>query len=370
MYIFFIFAIVGPTLNNSIEAGILSFLSIFIIFLKLGLTSFGGPVAHIGFFYREFVIKRQWLTDQKFAELVALCQVLPGPASSQVGMALGMQKLGHKGAIAAWLGFTLPSAVIMIAAAYGLVFLNQLSWLIIGLKILAALIVLHAIYKMAVKYCNDRRRIFLTLMIVVLVVSFQHSLIQILALLLGGFFGYFFLKDSINLPPIYKIPSPHHRPFLLIVFFIFLLGLPLIQQWNSSIYLEIIDRFFRVGSMVFGGGHVALPLLKNELLLTGAIQPQQFTVGYGIAQAIPGPLFTFSGYLGALMSANSSPILGGILALIAVFLPSYLLITGILPYWENLRQKPWLNHALNGIHSAVVGLLIAAFYDPIFKSLF
>ena len=348
----------------------MNFLNIFIIFLKLGLTSFGGPVAHIGFFYREFVTKRQWLTDQNYAELVALCQILPGPASSQVGMALGMQKLGHKGAIAAWLGFTLPSAIIMISATYGVHFLSQFQWIVYALKILAAVIVFQAIYKMALKYCRDFLRIFLTLIVAGMVTQFQHPLMQIFALLLGGVFGYFFLKDSNPLPHIYKTQTKNYHSSLLLIFGILLLTLPLLQQFHSSIYIEIADRFFRVGSLVFGGGHVALPLLKNELVLTGVVQAQPFAVGYGIAQMIPGPLFAFSGYLGALMSTSSSPLLGGILALIAVFLPSYLLITGILPYWEKLRQKIWLNQALNGIHSAVVGLLVAAFYDPIFKSLF
>ena len=348
----------------------MSFLNIFFIFLKLGLTSFGGPVAHIGYFYREFVTKRKWLSDDNYSELVALCQILPGPASSQVGMALGMQQLGHKGAIAAWLGFTLPSAVIMISAAFGVHFLSQYQWIVFALKILAAVIVFHAIYKMALKYCRDFRRIFLTLIVAILIIQFQHPMIQIFALLMGGIFGYFFLKNSSPLPHVYKTQTKNYHSSLLLIFIALLVSLPFLQQFHSSIYIELADRFFRVGSLVFGGGHVALPLLKNELVLTGLVQPQPFAVGYGIAQMIPGPLFAFSGYLGALMSASTSPLIGGVLALIAVFLPSYLLITGILPFWEKLRQKIWLNHALNGIHSAVVGLLIAAFYDPIFKSLF
>lgn len=347
-------------------------IGIFWIFLRLGLTSFGGPVAHLGFFREEFVRRRQWLREESYADLVALCQFLPGPASSQVGYAVGLMRGGVPGGLAAWLGFTLPSAALMIAFAYGVVTFGELDsagWLR-GLKIAAVAVVASAVWGMAVQLCPDRQRVSLALLAAMVVLAWPGSLTQILVIVVGGAVGWLLYRGvatggSFDDYP--RLPSRRSGVICLVAFFALLVGLPLLAALTTSPLLEVFTGFYRSGSLVFGGGHVVLPLLQAEVVTSGWIGDDHFLAGYGAAQAVPGPLFTFAAYLGAAMTVGPGGWLGGLWAVIAIFLPSLLLVQGVLPFWAKLSRIPLAQAALRGTNAAVVGLLLAALYDPVWS---
>jgi chromate transporter len=339
---------------------------IFAAFLKLGLTSFGGPVAHLGYFRAEFVERRKWLSEGNYADLVALCQFLPGPASSQVGIAIGLSRGGYPGALAAWTAFTLPSAFLLVLFAYGLAAEGGGAggWLH-GLKVAAVAVVANAVLGMARTLAPDRERATLAIAAMIAAFTVPSAWGQIGAIMLGGIVGILFLRGAPSTDPA-VLPlavGPKTGAVALSIFAVLLLALPLLAQASGSANLRLFDTFYRVGSLVFGGGHVVLPLLKAELVPTW-VNNDAFLAGYGAAQAVPGPLFTFAAYLGA--------VIGGwkiaLLCLVGIFLPSFLLVVGLLPFWDRLRQKPRAQAALAGVNAAVVGLLLAAFYDPVWTA--
>jgi len=342
-------------------------------FLILGCTAFGGPVAHLGFFRQEFVEKRRWLNDAAYGDLVALCQFLPGPASSQVALALGWKRAGYLGALCAWLGFTLPSAVLMLAFACGIQQFNgfsQSGWGQ-GLKIAAVVVVVQALWQMVRRLCPDVPRAIIACVAAV-VLLFAPTLWMQLIVMGGGALAGICLKQKIPAPPTPTSNPTSLRRFAglpwLAAFFALLLFLPLAGQIWPQAWLQIFDGFYRAGSLVFGGGHVVLPLLEEATVSRGWLDHDTFLAGYGMAQALPGPLFTFAAYLGATLFIGPQGIPGGLLALLAIYLPSALLIFGVLPQWEKLRQMPLAQALLVGTNAAVVGLLAAAFYSPICTS--
>ncbi|MBI2965550.1 MAG: chromate efflux transporter [Chloroflexi bacterium] len=350
---------------------------VFLVSSRLGLTSFGGPVAHLGYYREEYVRRRKWLTDEEYADLVALCQFLPGPASTQVSIAIGMKRAGQIGALLAWLGFTMPSAVAMVLFAYGVAATGNVAdagWLH-GLKIVAVAVVAWAVWGMARSLCPDRPRVTLAILAAAGMLAAPNTAAQVGVIIVGGILGWTLLRSSAAAKaPI--VAAPARLPIAgrwfaigaLAVFFVLLAGLPVLRQVIASEPLNVFDSFYRSGSLVFGGGHVVLPLLQAEVVPTGWVTDEEFIAGYGAAQAVPGPLFTFAAYLGASIESMPAPWLGGLLALIAIFLPSYLLVAGALPFWDRIRQNAPFRRALMGINAAVVGLLIAALYDPVWTS--
>ncbi len=345
---------------------------VFWIFLRLGLTSFGGPVAHLGYFREEFVSRRQWLSDRSYADLVALCQFLPGPASSQVGIALGFSRAGYSGALAAWTGFTLPSAIVLIVFAMGITSAGSSfsEGALQGLKIVAVAVVTQAVWGMARSLCTDAKRITIMMLATCAVLLMPSVWSQIGVIIVAGLAGVMLFKPA-QLAPNDPLPIQITRrtgAFWLTLFFIILIVLPVAAEALPNQTLAIIDAFYRAGSLVFGGGHVVLPLLQTEVVPTGWIDEQVFLAGYGATQAMPGPLFTFAAFLGASMSSAPSGWLGGMIALIAIFIPSFLLVVGALPFWEQLRQNLRTQAALGGINASVVGLLLAALYQPVWTS--
>ncbi|MBX9811410.1 MAG: chromate transporter [Burkholderiales bacterium] len=346
--------------------------SILWTFLKLGCTSFGGPIAHIGYFRHEFVEKRKWLDDNSYADLVALCNFLPGPASSQVGIALGISRGGLPGGFAAWLGFTMPSALALIAFAYGFTAFGvsaDAGWLH-GLKIVAVAVIAQAIWGMGKSLCPDRFRATLAIAATLIVFLWPTAWGQILAILIGGLAGWHYLEPVLlHRPENARFPvSKQAAAVSWILFWGLLLALPALAYAINDHALAIFDSFYRTGSLVFGGGHVVLPLLRNEVVPPGWVNDDVFLAGYGAAQAVPGPLFTFAAYLGTVNALEPNGFAGGLLALVAIFLPSFLIVVGALPYWESLRRKTQVQSALRGINAAVVGLLLAALYDPVWTS--
>ncbi|WP_321393871.1 chromate efflux transporter [uncultured Desulfuromusa sp.] len=345
---------------------------IFLIFLKLGLTSFGGPVAHLGYFREEFVNRRKCLKEESYADIVALCQFLPGPASSQVGISIGLSQAGIFGGLAAWTGFTLPSAFALVLFAYGISGLQEtvveVGWLH-GLKVVAVAVVAQAIWGMTRALCPDWPRKILALLAAVIAVSWEGISGQLLAMVVGALFGRYYLRDKETVSPTTQLSIPNRKVaiFSLGLFLTLFLTLPLLSQQGSQV-LALFDSFYRSGALVFGGGHVVLPLLQAEVVTPGWISKDLFLAGYGAAQAVPGPLFTFAAYLGAALQAPPNGWSGGLICLLAIFLPSFLLVVGILPFWETLRKKKRIRSALIGINAAVVGLLLAAFYDPVWSS--
>lgn len=345
---------------------------IFFIFLKLGLISFGGPIAHLGYFREEFVRKLKWISDSAYADLVALCQFLPGPASSQVGMALGLSLRGVRGAIAAWLGFTIPSALLMIL--FGIMLTNTHSnatmpW-IHGLKIVAVAVVAQALWGMGKSLCPDKKRASLAVLSCVGISLIHGSFGQLLMIFIGGMIGLIFFTPAKNLPA-YELSVPLKKCsglIILLLFFVLLTLLPLLSYYSNNYLLHLFSSFYRIGSLVFGGGHVVLPLLQAEVVPSGWVSNSTFLAGYGAAQAIPGPLFTFAAFLGAVSNQFPNGWIGGSIALSAIFLPSFLLIIGVLPIWESVRQHPSMQRAIIGINASVVGLLLAAFYNPIWST--
>lgn len=354
-----------------------SFMSIFLTFLKLGLTAFGGPVAHLGYFRTEFVERQKWLDDKHYADLVALCQFLPGPASSQVGLSLGLLRGGYRGALAAWLGFTLPSAIFLIVFALLLNAGETLpSGLLQGLKIVAVAVVAQAIWGMAKQLCPDNISKSAAIIAACLVLLIPSVWGQIVVILLAAIIGYFVYQPAKQEDTCHNTPDNHSAAnlntssalFWFALFFGLLLGLPILAQLTNAESIEIVDAYYRSGSLVFGGGHVVLPLLQAEVVPTGWLSNETFLAGYGVTQAVPGPLFTFAAFLGASSTQSISGVFGGLLALLAIFLPSFLLVIGIMPFWSKLRHLTSIQGALAGINAAVVGLLLAAFYHPIWTS--
>jgi chromate transporter len=342
---------------------------VFLAFLRLGLTSFGGPIAHLGYFREAFVVKRAWLDDRSYADLVALCQFLPGPASSQVGIAIGLFRAGYKGALAAWLGFTAPSAIAIVLFAYGIAWLGDAAgsgWLH-GLKVAAVAVVAVAVLGMMRTLTPDRERATIAALATIAMLAVPSALAQVLVIVLGGLAGALLLPAEAP-PGDDELPLTIGRragALLLALFFLLLIGLPLLAAAVPSEPLKLVDAFYRAGSLVFGGGHVVLPLLQAAVVPQGWVSNDAFLAGYGAAQAVPGPLFTFAAYLGAVMSLPPNGWEGALLCLVAIFLPSFLLVLGALPFWEDLRRRSGARAALAGVNAAVVGLLIAAFYDPI-----
>jgi chromate transporter len=347
--------------------------AVFRIFLRLGCTSFGGPIAHLGYLRAEFVERRKWLDDEAFADLVAICQLTPGPASSKIGMALGASRAGVPGAVAAWLGFTLPSALVMIAFGYGLDLLSpggiDTGWLH-GLKIAAVAVVTQAVWSMGRQLCPDRARTSLAILAALLVLTWDSGLSQIAAIVLGAIAGWRLLPGA-------TLPSSGHLDFRVgrglgwacwILFFALLAALPVLARLIDSHGVALFDSFYRAGSLVFGGGHVVLPMLRAEVVPAGWLTDDEFLAGYGVAQAVPGPLFSFAAYLGTVAKGEPSGWAGGMLTLVAIFLPAFFLALGPLPFWNVWRQHPVIRSVLNGVNAAVVGILLAALYDPIFTS--
>lgn len=346
----------------------MKYLEVFVTALKLGLISFGGPVAHLSYFYDEYVKRKKWISDQAYADLVALCQFLPGPASSQVGMGIGLSRAGILGAILAWVGFTLPSAILLVLMGTGLAHVSiekHQNW-IHGLKVVAVAVVAQAVLGMAKRLCPDKSRVTIAVVSSAAVLISNSVVLQVLVLLLAGVVGAYFLKSSADLPsePLHKEGRAAGVLFLS-TFFILLIFLPLLRSIYSAQVLKLFDSFFRAGSLVFGGGHVVLPLLRVEVVPTGWVTNDLFMAGYGLANAIPGPLFTFSAYLGAVSSLSPNGWVGAIICLFAAFLPSFLLIVGVLPFWEKLRCLPKIHQSMMGVNAAVVGILLAAFYNPV-----
>ena len=343
---------------------------VFTTFLKLGLTSFGGPIAHLGFFHRELVERRQWISESHYAQLLALCQFLPGPASSQLGFALGLLRAGWRGAVAAFLAFTLPSALLLFGFA---ALLPQLSGpmgtaAIHGLKLVALAVVAHGVLTMAQKLCPDARRAGIATAAAVIILLAGQAWVQVAAVALGAIAGLYLCDnagpasdDALALPH-----GPRAGWILLAVFFVLLIGLPLLAGAGTT--FALFEAFYRAGALVFGGGHVVLPLLEESVVGSGWVSSDDFLAGYGAAQAVPGPMFSLAAYLGARMPGADGGLTGASIALTAMFLPGFLLLSGVLPLWRMLSQHPAAARAIAGVNAAVVGLLGAALYDPVWTS--
>lgn len=342
--------------------------AIFLIFLRLGLTSFGGPVAHLGYFRDEFVARRCWLGEAAYAELIALCQFLPGPASSQVGMALGLSRAGYWGALAAWAGFTLPSALILTLLALGI---THSGWalpagLIHGLKIVAVAVVAQAVWGMARTLCRGPVQVGITLLATAGVLLWPTMGGQLTVMVVAALIGLVLLHNA-NAAPREGLSIRVSRVagwLAMAVFVTLLLGLPLIAHYWPDSLTSLFDRFYRTGALVFGGGHVVLPLLQSQVVSTGLLDNDVFLAGYAAAQAMPGPLFTFAAFLGASISGWS----GALVCVLAIFLPSLLLVIGVLPFWQRLRGIGRVQAALAGVNAGVVGLLLAALYQPLWTT--
>lgn len=335
--------------------------------LKLGFTSFGGPIAHLGFFKNEYVNKKKWIDDKTYADIIALCQFLPGPASSQVGMSIGMIRGGILGGIISWIGFTLPSsiALILFALMYQSFSLGDAGW-IHGLKIVAVAIVAQAVLGMGKKLAPDRPRITIAILTAIATLLYPSAPLQILLIVIAGAAGILMYKNA-KLPDIEPMNisiSKRTGIFSWILFFGLLTMLPILRQFLQNSWVSLFDTFYRTGSLVFGGGHVVLPLIEREVVPPGLISAEEFLTGYGVAQAVPGPLFTFSSYLGAMINGIG----GAIITTIAIFLPSFLLVIGSLPFLNEARKHPRFQAALTGINAAVVGILLGALYNPVWTS--
>ena len=349
---------------------------VFAAFLRLGLTSFGGPVAHLGYFRAELVERRRWLSERAYADLVGLCQFLPGPASSQVGFALGLMRGGWLGGLAAWAGFTLPSAMLLVLFAYGAGSLADSvagTGLLHGLKLVAVAVVAQAVWGMARSLCPDRERASIATVAAILVLFAPTAVGQVGAIVLGGIAGLWLSRTTDSQGIADPVPEPLAMPVsrttgaaCLALFLALLVVLPLLHGLGMGI--AVFDAFYRSGALVFGGGHVVLPLLRDAVVTPGWVSDSAFLAGYGAAQAMPGPLFTFAAYLGAVLPGPLGGVLGATLALVAVFLPGILLLVGALPFWDALRARPRTQAAMRGVNAAVVGLLGAALYNPVWIS--
>ncbi|MDA0219832.1 MAG: chromate efflux transporter [Proteobacteria bacterium] len=346
--------------------------AVFLAFLQLGCSAFGGPVAHLGYFRTAFVEKRRWLDDRAYADLVALCQFLPGPASSQVGMAIGLAKAGPLGMVAAWVAFTAPSALLLIAFGYGVTHYSDVipAGVLHGLQVVAVAVVAQAVWGMARSLCPDASRLSLAVLAAIAALLAPTPLTQVTIIAAGGLAGLALLKaEAVQGHGNLAIAvGKGWAVACLALFALLLAGLPLAAAAGSSHALDLIDSFYRTGALVFGGGHVVLPLLQAEVVPPGWVGEDAFLAGYGAAQAVPGPLFTFAAYLGTVGQIAPNGWTGALICLLAVFAPSFLLVAGTLPFWEALRGRPTVRCALMGINAAVVGLLVAALYDPVWTS--
>ncbi|WP_110929577.1 chromate efflux transporter [Bacillus massiliglaciei] len=354
-------------MKKSIGGQLKIWLEILRVSTRLGLTSFGGPIAHLGYFHEEYIRRRKWMDEKSYADLVALSQFLPGPSSSQVGIGIGIARGGLLGGIISFLGFTLPSVIVLILFATALQsFEMENSGWIKGLKVVAVAVVAHAVLGMAKNQTPDIHRKTIALLTIVITLLWQTPFTQIGIILLSGIAGFFLYRkehvpegNSSHLPVSRRLGA-----ICLLLFFALLFLLPVLSSLISNKWLALMDSFYRSGSLVFGGGHVVLPLLEQEFVAKGLLSEQEFLAGYGAAQAVPGPLFTFAAYVGAVITGWQ----GGLFAWFAIFLPGFLLILGTLPFWDALRTNRNVKGALLGVNASVVGLLISALYHPIWTS--
>ena len=336
-------------------------------FLRLGLTSFGGPIAHLGYFREAFVQRRRWLTEADFADLVAVSHVLPGPSSSQVAMAIGLQRAGLRGMLAAWVAFTLPSALLMIGFAYGASMFAFGASALIGLKAVAVAVVAHAVMGMTRSLSTGPRWLLLAAFALVAALVFPGALTQVIVIALMGVAGLWFLPQptALSEPSAFSVRVPESLGVVaLAVFTVLLFGLPIAANASGDGLVGLADGFYRTGALVFGGGHVVLPLLEAQMVHSGPVSADDFLAGYGVAQALPGPLFAFAAYLGFL-AFEPAGLLGASVAIVAIFVPSMLLLVGVLPFWEHLRESATLRRGLSGVNAGVVGLLGAALVNPV-----
>jgi chromate transporter len=345
---------------------------VFLTFLKLGLTSFGGPIAHLGYFRTEIVERRRWLSDEQFGQLLAICQFLPGPASSQLGFTLGLVRAGSFGALAAFVAFTLPSALLLVAFAAALPLLSGAigEAAVHGLKLVACAVVADAVLGMSKKLCPDTLRRAIAVLSAAALLVASSALAQLAIVIVAAVIGAYFLRE-ITAPENdsgFQISyGPRVGAVLLVIFGGLLLGLPIIATGRPD-FASVAEAFYRAGALVFGGGHVVLPLLQDSVVSTAWVAPEQFLSGYGASQAIPGPMFAFSAYLGAVLSPMENTYLMAATALAFMFLPGFLLVAGVLPFWGAVSRHPTAARAIAGVNAAVVGLLAAALYNPIFTS--
>lgn len=344
---------------------------VFVAFLRLGLTSFGGPVAHLGYFRDAFVTRRRWLTERAYADLVGLCQFLPGPASSQVGMAIGLSRAGYAGMFAAWLGFTLPSALLMMLFALGVhaTGMPVAAGALHGLRIVSVAVIAQAVWGMARTLCPDARRVTLMAIATCIALLVPAAWLQVVVIVAAGAAGLMLLPQPERgaHEPLPLHVSRRAGLLWLVLFAALIVVLPVAASALHSNTLAVVDAFFRTGALVFGGGHVVLPLLQAAVVAPGWVGDSAFLAGYGVAQAVPGPLFTFSAFLGALLRDAPNGWLGGMIALVSIFAPSFLLVAGTAPFWERLRRSTRMQAALAGVNAAVVGLLLAALYHPVWS---
>ncbi|CAI6086458.1 chromate efflux transporter [Cohnella sp. JJ-181] len=343
-------------------------LAVLAVSTKLGLTSFGGPIAHLGYFHEEYVRRRKWMDERSYADLVALCQLLPGPASSQVGIGIGVARAGWLGGIAAWLGFTLPSVLALVAFAYCVqgYDIGNSGW-IHGLQLVAVAIVAHAVLGMGRQLAPDRSRATLAVLAAAVTLVWPTAYTQAMIIVAAGFAGWRLYRLEAPSEGATDLRIPIGRPFAvvcLVLFFVLLAGLPLLRGLSDARWLAMLDGFYRSGALVFGGGHVVLPLLERVVVPAGWVSQADFSAGYGAAQAVPGPLFTFAAYLGTMAGGLG----GAAIAVAGIFLPAFLLVVGALPFWNALRGSPRVRGALTGINAAVVGILLAALYDPLWTT--
>jgi chromate transporter len=357
--------------QRAAESGVSRALEVLWVATRLGLTSFGGPVAHIGYFREEYVGRRKWVDEATYVDLVALCQFLPGPASSQVGMAIGITRAGLLGGVAAWLGFTLPSAIALVAFAYGVRSLGvaDAGWLH-GLKVVAVAVVALAVWTMARSLAPDGKRAGIAILAATAALLWPTGLGQVTIIAVAALLGWRLFPGALAVRGTRaRIPVGRRVGVCMLTLFAALIvALPVGRELTGSPSLAVFDSFFRAGSLVFGGGHVVLPLLQSEVVPPGWVTNEEFVAGYGAAQAVPGPLFTFAAYLGAVRGPRPNGLAGATIALVAIFLPSFLLIVGTLPFWDTLRARADFQGILRGINAAVVGLLLAALYQPVWTS--
>lgn len=354
-------------MNSTKQNRIRSLIEIFLVSTRLGLTSFGGPTAHLGYFHEEYVRRRKWMDEKSYADLVALCQFLPGPSSSQVGIGIGIIRAGILGGITSFIGFTFPSVVVLIAFALLMTGFDvgNSGW-IHGLKIVAVAIVAHAIIGMAESLTPDLKRKVIAIFALLVTLLWQTAFSQVGVILIAACIGYFLQKQK-NDGAVWQSLFPISKRvggFSLLLFVGLLVALPLLKEATGSHWVAMFDSFYRSGSFVFGGGHVVLPLLEKEFVPTGWMSEEAFLAGYGVTQAVPGPLFTFAAYIGTVMNGWQ----GGLVATVAIFLPAFLLVIGALPFWDQLRNHPRITGAIMGVNAAVIGILIAALYTPIWTS--
>ena len=349
-----------------------SALEVLRVFFRLGISSFGGPIAHIGYFREEFVVRRKWIDEHAYADLVGLCQFLPGPASSQVGFSIGLMRAGYPGALAAWTGFTLPSAIVLVLFAYGAGALSGPAGtgLLHGLKLVAVAIVAQAVWGMARSLCPDRERASIAAIAALIILFSSASIAQIGAIALGGIAGLWLCRDAPGTPSGH-VAMPVSRTAglaCLLAFFVLLMGLPILRGVTASSAVALFEAFYRSGALVFGGGHVVLPLLREAFVTPGWVSDDVFLAGYGAAQAVPGPLFTFAAYLGTVVGPTPHGLAGAALGLIGIFLPGILILLGTLPFWDSFRKRTGAQAMMRGLNAAVVGLLGAALYNPVWTS--